>query len=343
MGIAIPLVKGLGTSVGIKPLTLVGYDMLNEGFDTTFGGFTQSFKGSGGINKAHIGFGLKPIPFFSFGFNANYLFGSSDMNSRIIFDNNQLLNSVMNKQRLLVNGWSWDGGAMFHVPIKMNRLNIGFSYSNIQNILASHDNSSFTYVPNSSGSETPLDTIISEFQPKGYITLPFTFGVGLQYEKIIKDLPIPAWSISIQYKVVGQEELRDFWSAGNKPYSGPYDENSKYVSFSGSVIPALAFPERRFKSIASQIAYRASFRSGSNGLFINPEELVSSWQSTLGLGIPLGGSTMLPGDVKFATMHLGFQIGNLGTSNPKTLNEFSTRLIVGVTLNDQWFLKFKYR
>jgi hypothetical protein len=36
-------------------------------------------------------------------------------------------------------------------------------------------------------------------------------------------------------------------------------------------------------------------------------------------------------------------MGNLGTNNNQMVNEFSLLALLGVTLNDQWFLKFKYR
>ncbi len=340
MGMALPIAKGLGASIGVTPFTQVGYDMRTEGIDDNFGNFVQLFNGTGGINKAHVGFGYMPFSMISFGVNFNYLFGSSDRSAKMVFEDNQL-NSIMNNERLLVSDWSVDFGSMLHIPLKGNRLNIGFTYSPAQDIAATHDNSSFTYIPNSSGTETPLDTVLSAYRPDGFITLPPTAGIGLQYEKLVKGLNLPAWSISFQYKVVVQQELRDFWYM-NKPNSGPFEENSQLISFSGSIIPVLAFPQRRYKSAVSNLAYRASFRIGNTGLVIN-EKSINSWQAGLGLGIPLGGRTILPGDIKFATLHFGLQIGNLGANNIEMVNEFSLRALVGVTLNDQWFLKFKYR
>ena len=39
----------------------------------------------------------------------------------------------------------------------------------------------------------------------------------------------------------------------------------------------------------------------------------------------------------------GIQMGNLGSGSMDVINEFSIKALFGVTLNDQWFLKFKYR
>ncbi len=340
MGIALPLAKGLGSSIGVSPYTQVGYDMRTEGIDNNFGNFVQLFNGKGGINKVHVGFGYMPFSIMSFGVNLNYLFGSSDRSAKMVFEDNQL-NSIMNNERLLVSDWSIDFGSMIHIPLQGNRLNIGFTYSPSQDLSTSHDNSSFTYIPNSSGTETPLDTVFSVYRPDGFITLPSSVGIGLQYERLVKGLNLPAWSVSFQYKFTGQQELRNFWYQ-NKPNSGPYEENSQLISFSSSIIPVLAFPERRYKSATSNLAYRASFRIGNTGLVID-EKSINSWQAGLGLGIPLGGRTILPGDIKFATMHFGLQMGNLGTNNIEIVNEFSLLALLGVTLNDQWFLKFKYR
>jgi hypothetical protein len=64
---------------------------------------------------------------------------------------------------------------------------------------------------------------------------------------------------------------------------------------------------------------------------------------SVGVGLPLGGRAILPGDVKFATLHIGAQVGTYGTKQNNLVQEFFTQAVVGVTLNDQWFMKFKYR
>ena len=128
MGVALPLAKGLGVSAGISPLTQVGYQMRSDGVDQNFGNFVQIFDGSGGINKYHFGFGYKPLKFLSFGINMNYLFGSLDKRVRMIFENNSF-NPVSNKERLLVNGWSYDIGTILSLSMAGNVLNFGVSLS----------------------------------------------------------------------------------------------------------------------------------------------------------------------------------------------------------------------
>jgi hypothetical protein len=340
MGLALPLTKGLGVSAGISPLTQVGYQMQSEGLDQNFGNFLQIFDGSGGINKSHFGFGYKPVKFLSFGINMNYLFGSLDKRVRMIFENNTF-NPVLNKERLLVNGWSYDMGTILSLIKDGNILNFGVSFSPRQDVSSSHQNTSITYLSNSSGSENPIDTILFLNQPKGNITLPASLGLGIHYEKRVTGILLPAWSFSLQYKTSAQTQLRDFWS-GNSPNIGPFQESSRFLSVSSSLTPFLAFPKLRYKSKFSQMAYRVSFRSGNTGLIIE-QMPITAWESTFGLGIPLGGSSVLPGDVKFATLHFGIQMGNLGSDNKNIINEFSLKALFGITLNDQWFLKFKYR
>tara|TARA_Y100000385_G_scaffold78664_1_gene79981 strand:- start:14087 stop:15415 length:1329 start_codon:yes stop_codon:yes gene_type:complete len=340
MGVALPLAKRIGFAAGISPLTQVGYQMQSDGFNQNFGNFRQIFDGSGGINKSHFGFGYKPLKFLSLGINMNYLFGSIDKRVRMIFENNSL-NPVMNNERLLVNGWSYDMGTILSLPMGANVLNLGVSFSPSQDISSSYQNTSITYLPNSSGSENPIDTILFLDAPIGNITLPSSLGIGIHYEKRISGILLPAWSFSLQYKTSAQTELRDFWS-DISPNNGPFQEPSRFISISSSMTPFLAFPKRRYKSIFSQMAYRASFRSGNTGLVLE-QASISVWESIFGLGIPLGGSSILPGDIKFATLHMGIQMGNLGSGAMNMINEFSVKALFGVTLNDQWFLKFKYR
>ena len=51
----------------------------------------------------------------------------------------------------------------------------------------------------------------------------------------------------------------------------------------------------------------------------------------------------MPGDVKFAALHLGVQWETYGTAKAGLVREDHLRAVFGLTLNDQWFQKFKYR
>jgi hypothetical protein len=77
-------------------------------------------------------------------------------------------------------------------------------------------------------------------------------------------------------------------------------------------------------------------------LELNGETLVR-WNASAGITIPLGTRSVLPGDLKFAALHLGANWESMGTTRAGLIREDQLRMVVGLTLNDQWFQKFKYR
>jgi hypothetical protein len=64
---------------------------------------------------------------------------------------------------------------------------------------------------------------------------------------------------------------------------------------------------------------------------------------TFGIGIPLRVRGLAPGEERNNTINLGFNYAIRGTLNEGLIREEVTQIIFGVTLNDRWFIKYKYR
>jgi hypothetical protein len=77
-------------------------------------------------------------------------------------------------------------------------------------------------------------------------------------------------------------------------------------------------------------------------LTLNGSE-VTGWNANLGMAMPVGGRSFIPGDVKVSTVHLGLSVGQVGRLGSGLVREQYIRAFVGVTLNDQWFMKAKFR
>ncbi len=346
MGIAFPLKKWMGFSAGVMPYSLTGYDMLTGGSDPDFGEYVQQYQGKGGFNKAHFGVGFTALKYLSLGVNANYVFGSLDQTTNLIFVNNQF-NAVRLTQRTLTSDWMWDAGAQLRIPMGSLQAMLGLTFRDGSSIQSTYSDVSYTYISTGSGMDTPLDTGSAIVGESGLIYIPTQMALGLEISKPVKDLPISAWSIGAQYQMTEQMELLPFWTGtlpwlSSEPWTPVYAENGHRFSVSASMIPSLALPGKRLKSYGSEVAYRASFQYESTGLVLNSTP-IHAWLGSVGVGLPLGGRAILPGDVKFATLHIGAQVGTYGTKQNNLVQEFFTQAVVGVTLNDQWFMKFKYR
>jgi hypothetical protein len=108
------------------------------------------------------------------------------------------------------------------------------------------------------------------------------------------------------------------------------------------VVPSLLITKRKLSGYFSQVQYVASLRHDRFGLFLGGQE-VRGWSGNLGMAMPVGGRSVIPGDVKVATVHVGLNFGSTGSVNNGLVREQYLRAAVGLTLNDQWFMKAKFR
>ncbi|HOH84196.1 MAG TPA: hypothetical protein PLI16_06235, partial [Bacteroidales bacterium] len=131
-----PATRWCGISFGILPYSKSGYQVKTS--DTIINSdetFTESFKGSGGVNQAYIGVAFKPFKNFSFGANLGYLFGTIDkivaierpddifsFNTRVT-DNEQVgglyLNYGLQYQILLKKKHMLSLGTKFNLPMNV--------------------------------------------------------------------------------------------------------------------------------------------------------------------------------------------------------------------------------
>ena len=96
--------------------------------DPDFGEYVQQYQGKGGFNKAHLGVGFTALKYLSLGVNANYVFGSLDQTTNLIFVNNQF-NAVRLTQRTLTSDWMWDAGAQLRIPMGSLQAMLGLTIS----------------------------------------------------------------------------------------------------------------------------------------------------------------------------------------------------------------------
>ncbi len=72
---------------GLKPISRINYKIGSSAF--SIDSSLTSYEGSGGINEAFLGTGIR-IKNFSIGFNTGYLFGEKNYDTRLLFNNDSL-------------------------------------------------------------------------------------------------------------------------------------------------------------------------------------------------------------------------------------------------------------
>lgn len=151
--IGFPILKNGGACFGITPYSHVGYDTQNTLNETGIGNVSYTYNGSGGLNKAFIGYGIMPfsnrlIKFrrdhlyvadslkklspkmyrlasagskllsdFSIGFNANYVFGNIANTTRVIYPNSLVYNNTYRQRDVTVGDFTANFGAQTAIAI----------------------------------------------------------------------------------------------------------------------------------------------------------------------------------------------------------------------------------
>ena len=84
---------------------------------------------------------------------------------------------------------------------------------------------------------------------------------------------------------------------------------------------------------------RASYRAGlyySSGYLELKNESINDFGFSLGTGLPLRGKPY------FSALDIAFEFGQRGTINQNLIRERYARIVVGLTLREDWFQKTKF-
>lgn len=317
LAVAFPLKYGkVTTSVGLMPYTNVSYrlayDELIEGaLDTAL--VVES--GNSGISQFYWSTGFKVTSDISLGIKASYVFGSiNNVYESTIKNSTQQIpfvsginENTYSRGFLLGTGFSYSKDSLF----KENyRFSIGAVYDFRGNAPADLDAELYK-ISSQSG-----DTLQSEIlrQQTGFITLPSSIGGGISFGKDRK------WTLGIDYFRQNWNTFRSL----NEDEAGLRE--SWYVRAGGEFIPDY---------VSLNYLKRVTYRIGASYErlpFLANGFLINDYAATFGLSLPAGRSSI----------DLAFRRGIRGNVNENGLRENYMKAYLGITINDNWFVKRKF-
>lgn len=306
-----PLSKHMGMSIGMVPLTQVGYSF---GSDIKFG--TRQNQGTGGINQAYAGVSGK-VGGFSIGANISYDFGTiqNDVYATPSSAGQSLFEHIME-----IRDWNLLIGAQYRQKIgRYNAVTIGATYVPKKSF---HGNTWLT-LQDLNSSSTP-DTIAVESMKKRYYS-PQTLGVGVSFthERVHR--------IMVEADFTWQQ-----WSKAK--FSEMLDAEGQVV-FQGS-----HFSDRRKFAVGAEYTHnirgsyleRMPFRLGG---FYTRDYIKVNGNSMKEYGVSLGTAFTAP---QSKTMiNLGFEWRHRMSSPVNLLTENYFSIMLGVNFNELWFYKRK--
>ena len=306
-----PLSKYMGMSIGMVPLTQVGYSF---GDEIKFG--ARQNQGNGGITEAYAGISGK-IGGFSIGVNVSYDFGTiqNDVYATPASGTQSIFEQIMQ-----IRDWNLVAGLQYRQPInRYNYVTVGATYSPKKSL---HGNTWLT-LQNLTSDSRP-DTI-SKSGMKGNYYLPQSFGVGVSYthEKVHKIMVEADFSLQQ-------------WS--DAPFSSLFDESGQVV-FQG-----MKFNDRRRFAVGGEYTHnvrgsyfeRIPWRLGA---FYTDDYLKIEGNTMKEFGVSLGTGFSAPGGKTM--INLGFEWRHRQTAPVNMLSENYFNIMVGVNFNEVWFFKRK--
>jgi long-subunit fatty acid transport protein len=222
-----PVTRWWGASFGLVPYSNVGYNIKAPEVLDSIGYVDYIYEGSGGFNKAYFGNSFKVAKGLSVGFNASFLFGSSDKIRTLDFhtDSSDFFDLEV-RNSVIINGMDYEFGLQYELEFgKSNFLVLGATYHNATEVKGKND----YLVRRFAGSvETNvIDTLINITQESGKILIPQSFAGGFSLGS--KDQNFQ-WMLGADVK---WQKWSDFELFGVKDSL----KDDLQISFGGEIVP----------------------------------------------------------------------------------------------------------
>lgn len=315
--VAIPT-KKFSFGFGILPATSVGYSLQSivEGDDIN--NIVNYNEGSGGLNQTFFTVGFKLAKFLNFGVSANYNFGKIK-NESSRQEQNIDYGTYFNKTSSLV-GFNYRFSTQLKLALAPKIRLDAMAYYVPENSLTSTNESVFFTRSVSTLNLGDFENVDLEAEGLNETTISlgdqFSFGLGITKQN--------KWFIGGQYSQRNSANyVNDFIDLDNISYA-----NGSRVSFGGFYLPDYS----SLTSYWKRIVYRAGYRSEDTGVLFNNQPLKETGIS-FGVSLPMSG---------YSNANIGVEFGKRGSKDAGLIEESYWNLIVGLSLNDIWFIKRKF-
>ena len=316
--LAFPIGNKAGFSLGLQPVSSVGYSLINTADDLSEATF---FAGEGGVSRIYGSFGIKITKELSVGLEVDFKFGNVENSITEVYQNVTL--ATRNIEETNIKGGSVTFGTQYQKELK-NKLivNAGASIKLGNDLNVAGTELEFTLDPNTEIPRDFRDTIAIN----GKYRLPLKTILGAGLGKLDK------WYVGVEYENQDAIETSGFLSSSNQAYQ--YSASNRF-SLGGFYLPKI----NSISSYWERVTYRAGVRFEKSGLLIpgtgtntNFNE-INDFGISFGLGLPLK---------QLSTVNMGFEFGKRGTTNNNLIQEnyFNFRLSLSLT-DVNWFKKRK--
>lgn len=308
-----PITKYLGGSIGLVPLSSVGYS-----FGSKVDNGTSLRQGSGGLNQLYFGLGVRPFTGLTLGANIGYLFGTTINDSYVTTSAGS---TTLFERVIEVRDYRLQFGIQYALPINgRDKLTAGVTYTPGKTLLGHTWGIKYDVNADTDGSGAAVPDTVGYTSLKGKYSLPETWGIGLNY----------VWNEKL---MVEADFTYQPWKNADFDLNKEFNESTEFNNRWKFALGAQLTPRAR-----GNYAQRVNYRLGgfySNDYIKVRGNNVREYGLTMGFGLPAPGSKTV--------INLGFEWRHR-QANPMPLikeNYFSVTL--GVNFNELWFYQSKIR
>jgi hypothetical protein len=322
---------GLGVVFGLQPYSAIGYSSFSNTVDSSTGFYQNVQQGSGGLNRFYLGSGWRLSKKISMGVNVSYMFGQLITTDKVYFNTDSSYLDYAEDRTRFAGGFNFDFGVQYHDSIgaKENNNKIGFVLGANYEVGGNINSSQQLYartVFRSSAVDFRRDTVAFSDGEQGTIVLPDAIRVGISFGNGAKKR---RWFVAGEYFT---QNWANYTSFGNKEQLS----NLQSASLGFSYIPQLAEYETDVsRKYYNFITYKFGVRYSNTRLNINNNQLTE-------YGINFGLTFPVKPFKRISYLHLGAEYNSRGSVNNNLIREDYYRFVLGFTLVDKWFRRYKY-
>lgn len=317
LAIAFPITRWWKTSIMLLPYSSVGYEVYDYGFSETGGDIQYIYDGDGGMDAISWANAISLTDRLAIGINSSYYFGKVEHSRGVNFPDSAFIFNSLVREKVVINGFFFEAGIQYHQPLnEKNTLAFGLTYGNESKLNAETDYVALTYLGDDIYNNSSLDTIRSWTKGANSVRLPYSFGAGVSW--VNKD----KLTLAADFRF---ENWKDF-----KYLENQIDLSNKIsASIGAEFIPE----SNTLSAYWKMVHYRLGFRYEHLGMKFADTEL-KEYALSAGFGLPLRKSKTF--------VNLGFEVGQNGTIKNDLIQERFFRVMLGISIKENWFRKSKY-
>jgi len=316
IAIAFPVIRWWKSSIGVVPLSQVGYYVQSSSNPAQVEEMVTVYEGEGGVRQFYIGNAFDLSDHFHVGFNYFYLFGNTSYKTVSYLPQDSYSGQFEKKRMNVISGSRFQLGLQYTTGLFGDyTLTTGATYNIKAGLNVEHDREFFSFYQYTDQSgrvrQDTIDKVNSSATTHTHYPSGYSAGFTLENAKLIMgaDFKYQKWS-----EAEGYPNLSDSYSIhGGVQYT----------------------PEKEaLRNYFRRINYRVGGYYKQSYLRLNNHNL-KDYGITFGLGLPLKYNK-----TKF---NISLQLGRKGTQKHDLIEENYAIVNFNITFYDFWFIKQKYQ